>query len=189
MGIQAGLGIHEHLNKPAKRKTKRQKNTNAETAANRNDDEYFSDTFDIDNNSQEFQGEISGDEIKLEASNFVPLKVGRIGNLDYIEMADGQIFEFSENAYATMDRLKKIHFAGDVLFEDKAELGHLKNLGQVQRFQYMTAKRHIENGNTVKFFHDFGEVDGQLPSLFVDDEGFPLLIGGNYGVKPEGVVN
>lgn len=137
-----------------------------------------------------FHGHLTGALLELDGSNFCPLTVGRTGVLEYIQLENGEIFDFdSQNALATMDRRKNIHFVGDVQFDEHAEPETLMFLGLVQRFQYQTVKSHIESGQLVSYYHDFGEVDGQLPALFLDAEGFPLLIGGNYGVKREGVIN
>lgn len=159
----------------------------------RDEDEYFADITDVNAHSQEFQGKIIDEERELLASEFAPLTLGRQGNLEYIILSDGTEFTFNdEAAYAVMDRRKNIYFVGDVQFPQSYHANDktgLNVIGQVQRFSYRTDKEHIEDNRIISYYHDFGEVDGQLPSLAVDFEGMPLLIGGNYAVKREGVIN
>ncbi len=67
--------------------------------------------------------------------------------------------------------------------------GQLKYLGELVQIDYVTAKKHIENGETVRFFHKLGEVTKEVPNLFIDHEGFPIVQGGGYEIWDVGIVN
>lgn len=157
-------------------------------------DEYFQDTTDINALSNEFQGASNDNEIETLASRHTPQNLARLGNLEYIIFDDGDKIEFDiESCYVAADRRRNIYLVGlGVVFDAEHrpdKIDGLSCLGKVYEIQYRTAKQHIGDGETISFYHNFGEVDGVLPSLYVDDEGFPLLIGGNYGIKSEGIIN
>ncbi len=54
---------------------------------------------------------------------------------------------------------------------------------------YVTAKDHIGDGETFEFYHQMGEENGVRPVLLIDADGFPLLQGGSYEIKAEGIIN
>jgi hypothetical protein len=67
--------------------------------------------------------------------------------------------------------------------------GTMKLLGDLVQVDYVTAKQHIENGKTVRFWHPLGEVTNEYPKLFVDHNGFPIIQGGAYEIWNVGIVN
>jgi hypothetical protein len=63
-------------------------------------------------------------------------------------------------------------------------------LGPATGISYLAAKEHIEGGQLFDWHHQFGEQDGTLPALCADPKTQDLyIIGGNYQIKPEGIVN
>lgn len=62
-------------------------------------------------------------------------------------------------------------------------------IGPVKQIDYFTSKA-FHNFEPTQYFHRFGEEGGSLPILCFDTLNQALyLVGGDYRVKPEGIVN
>lgn len=152
----------------------------------------------VDQISAEFTGEISGNELELEAPDGTPKKLARLGHLRLVKIRDGNNeydikFGDNEDAYLAADRRKNLYFVGrDANAKGIIKLpkkGQKSELGQVIQIDYFTTKRHIESGKPTYFYHELGEVDGFTPVAYIDSEGFITLYGGNYDIWPCGIVN
>jgi len=62
-------------------------------------------------------------------------------------------------------------------------------LGEIQHVVYETYKPHHGDRPKQLYIHELGEVTGQRPKLYADHLGFPIVRGGAYSVRPEGIVN
>jgi hypothetical protein len=91
-----------------------------------------------------------------------------------------------------MDARKNLYIDGKDARINGVQLprkGELFLVGQLQQINYITDKAHIENGRTVEYFHELGEVDNVKPNVFIDSDGFPLIVGGNYDIGAHGIEN
>lgn len=147
----------------------------------------------IDQLSAEFQGSISGETLEAVAADSTPKSLARLGHLRKIIVGDFEInFDDTEDAWLAADRRKNLYFVGKdarLSSGQKPRKGQLKHLGKVSQVNYVTEKAHIENGSTTEYFHEFGEVDGVQPDLFVDHDNMLVLVGGNYDIWTCGIVN
>ena len=163
--------------------------------------ENFADNLDkFDNTLAElsdmFQGEVTGEKRKTWASDLQPKRTARIGELAkaIVKKPNGTEYEiiFDGDSLLSMDRRKNLWISGKDSRLLKTKLpkdDQLKFLGYLKQINYVTAKQHIENGETIEFYHNLGEVDGELPLIWLDSDGFLIITGGNYDVWGEGIVN
>lgn len=150
----------------------------------------------LDELSAMFQGHVTGEEISTVGSDYTPPLTSRLGKLVYIKLKtpNGTIYEgsFKGDAWAAMDARKNIYFEGrnarikNVKTPPKGQLWYV---GEVLQGNYVTDKSHIENGQTVEFYHELGEIDGIRPNAFLDHDGFLVLVGGNYDIGVHGIEN
>lgn len=150
----------------------------------------------LDQLSATFQGEISGDEMEVDAPECVPNRTSRLGQLKKIVVRDesGDTYEidFKGNAYLTADARKNLFCVGRGAKINGIKLprkGDFSQLGEMIQIDYQTSKRHIENGKETYYFHETGEVDGQHPVLMVDHHGYPHIYSGNYDIGIHGIEN
>ena len=159
----------------------------------RNPSEYNLDK--LDSLSAMFQGEITGEAIQTLGSNLTPNTTARIGSLSLIKVRNGSDhyeINFGKDAWLSMDARKNLVINGKgakIKNAHKSSNGNLTLLGDIEQINYITAKRHIENGETVEYYHKLGEVDGAKPQLFLDSDGFPLILNGNYDIGVNGIEN
>ena len=79
--------------------------------------------------------------------------------------------------------LKSLHLGGSEWAKDLMELGPVKEL------TYQTEKK-LDSFRTINYYHGLGEETGVMPVLIYDTLNDQLkLAGGQYRVKPEGIVN
>ena len=73
--------------------------------------------------------------------------------------------------------------------KDLIDLGELKGFGKARSIEYFTRKK-FDNFQPITYVHEFGEVSGVRPRLQYDRLNKQLhIVGGNYQVKPEGIVD
>lgn len=161
--------------------------------------DFDGDTFNrdkLDQLSATFQGEISGDEIEVDASEMVPNRTARLGALKLIKIVDesGEPYDiqFKNGAWLTADARKNLFCVGKGARINGIQLpkkGELSILGDITQIDYQTTKRHIENGKETYFYHKTGEVDSQKPKLLIDHNGYPHIYSGNYDIGIHGIEN
>lgn len=139
--------------------------------------------------SKTFQGEADGSIEKSYAATGAPANLARAGRLVFLK-ANGKTFRIP-GAVVAIAPNEKLWIVGDhaPLFETKARNGEGLDVGEVTHICYETAKAHIGNGKTFEYVHEFGEDGGKRPHLIIDHEGMPLLRGGDYRIRAEGIVN
>lgn len=144
-----------------------------------------------------FQGEINGQVFKSIGSSFVPDQIWRLGKLTYMRIKNprGETYDLEfkgKDAWLTADARKNLSVIGRDTKIQNAETpptGALYLIGQLEQVNYVTAKKHIENGETVEYYHKLGEIDGIKPSVFLDSDKFLVINSGNYDIGVWGVEN
>lgn len=147
--------------------------------------------------SKMFQGKANGEKRKILASDLQPNKTVRIGELKklIVNGLDGKQYEinFDGEAFASMDRRKGLWFSGKdsrlQLRNNNIKDDEMKCLGHLAQINYVTKKAHIENGEIVEYYHKFGEVNREKPTIWCDSDGFLIVNGGDYDIWKEGIVN
>lgn len=143
-----------------------------------------------------FQGEITGKAFSTHGSDFTPNAFSRCGKLSYMKIKNGSnVYDLKfdgKDAWLVMDARKNLHAIGKDTKINGVELppkNVLYLIGALEQVNYITAKKHIENGEKVEYYHQLGEVDGIKPSVFVDHDGFLVINSGNYDIGVFGIEN
>lgn len=142
-----------------------------------------------------FQGTANGEKRRVLESDYAPKDKYRLGYLVQIKIKDGGKtipIDFDGESYLAGDLRNNLWVVGKDAKITNIKLppkGQLKYLGELIQVDYVTAKKHIEGGKTVRFYHKLGEVTKETPNLFIDDEGFPIIVSGGYDVWDVGIVN
>lgn len=143
--------------------------------------------------SAEFQGKIDNKEFTSTAPNPAPKQLARLGQLVLIKTKNGFQLDFGKDAWLCADARRNLWCVGNGARVKNVKNPPSKNemayIGEINQIDYITDKQHIENGAMTHFFHELGEVDGQKPSLYIDSDGFPIIVGGNYDIWNVGIVN
>jgi len=151
----------------------------------------------LDNHSAMFQGAITGKTTKTVGSDYTNAQSARLGMLAQIivKTPNGDEIELKpkgKDAFLSMDIRKNLQLAGkDVRLKgvNLPAKDELFLLGEIKQIDYITQKTHIEKGQRVRYYHELGEVTGELPTLWIDSDGMPVIVGGNYDVWKSGIVN
>lgn len=138
-----------------------------------------------------FQGKASGAVSQYKAANSAPSDLARIGKLVFLELRDVRRQIAAPGAMVAVDTNGKLWLTSKraPMFTNKAQPGSYNDFGEIERICYLTAKTHIGDGKLTEYVHTFGEDGGALPRLLVDHEGMPILRGGDYKIRAEGIVN
>lgn len=145
--------------------------------------------------SEMFQGEASGARNRALSPDMLPAETWRLGYLVQMKIRhDGKVntINFDGESYLVGDLRCNLWTVGkDARIEGirKPSEGQLKKLGKLIQVDYVTAKKHIEGGKMVRFWHPLGEVNKDYPTLYIDHDGFPIILGGGYDVWNVGIVN
>lgn len=141
--------------------------------------------------AETFQGKASGKTESFKAANSAPGNLARIGKLVFIKLAGRSKQLLAPGAMVAVDTKGKLWIVSNrtPLFNRKAKPGERLDYGEIDRICYLTTKAHIEAGKPTEYVHAFGEDGGARPRLLIDSEGMPILRGGSYEIKSEGIVN
>lgn len=138
--------------------------------------------------SRTFQGEADGSIDRLYAADNAPANIARAGKLVFLKV-NSKTFRLPGAMVGIAPNGKLWITGAGALFETKARKGEGLDVGEVSHICYETAKAHIGNGKTFEYVHEFGEEGGRRPHLIIDHEGMPILRGGDYKIRAEGIVN
>lgn len=138
--------------------------------------------------AEKFQGKTDGAIEEFYAASSAPANLARAGKLVFLKA--GKVFRLP-GAMVAIAPNEKLWIVGKhaPMFETKAKPGERLDVGELTEICYETAKRHIGNGKTFEYHHVFGEDGGKCPHLHIDHEGMPLIVGGDYKIRAEGIVN
>lgn len=145
--------------------------------------------------AQMFQGHSTGEVKRIIGPDSAPRSAYPLGHLVLMKVKhNGKTtdIEFDGQALLTGDIRNNLWVKGkDAPISNlpTPKPGELKELGKLIQIDYVTAKRHIEGGKTVRFWHPLGEIDKDYPTLYIDHDGFPIIVGGGYDVWKVGIVN
>lgn len=148
-----------------------------------------------------FQGVANGSKVRIIEPDIAPSNKFRLGYLVQMRVKrNGAIvpIEFDGESLLSADTRRNLWVSGkDSMIKNglssigvkKPNGGQLTIIGDLFQIDYVTAKKHIENGETVRFYHKLGEATGERPKLAVDYDGFPIILGGSYDIWNVGIVN
>ncbi len=141
--------------------------------------------------SERFLGNASGAMRELKASRRAPADLSRAGKLTFLKLAGRRAQLRIPGAIVAIDpRTERLWITGNraPLLMPKAAPGTVRDYGEINTICYAVAKEHIGNGKRFEYTHDFGEGGGRKPHLQVDTDGMPLIVGGDYRIRAEGIV-
>lgn len=138
--------------------------------------------------SRTFQGDADGSIDRLFAADGAPANLARAGKLVFLKVK-GKTFRIPGAVVAIAPNERLWITGKPPLFATKARKGEGLDVGEVTHICYETAKAHIGDGKTFEYVHEFGEDGGRRPHLIIDHEGMPILRGGDYKIRAEGIVN
>lgn len=138
-----------------------------------------------------FQGKANGAVSQYKAANSAPSDLARIGKLVFLKLRDVRKQIAAPGAMVAVDTRGKLWLTTTraPMFSNKAKPGTVNDFGEIEKICYLTAKQHIGNSELTEYVHSFGEDGGKRPHLLVDHEGMPILRGGDYKIRAEGIVN
>lgn len=142
-----------------------------------------------------FQGHSTGKVEKIVGPNVAPKGSYPLGHLVLMKVKYNGVkhdIHFDGDSMLTGDLRNNLWVKGkDALLTGlkKPIQNGLKYIGDLIQIDYVTAKSHIEGGKTVRFWHPLGEVNKEYPALYMDQDGFPIIVGGGYSVWSVGIVN
>lgn len=150
---------------------------------------------------KEFQGRKSTGAKEMRVSNHAPRHLSQLGDLVEIKLTNGQIFSLAkQNPSGSISypfkltasaRNRQLWIAGGkfaaadrTINPDEAE-----PIGTVKHLVYQTYKPHLGDEPETHYIHALGEEGGTKPTLAVDREGYPVILGGDYSIEWRGIVD
>jgi hypothetical protein len=142
----------------------------------------------------------SYNEPHMPAGDYAQL--GRLLALYVKPLSGGQVqqISFAGDARPLVladESARQIYFAGgdqDVTSALSAfaarERGGLFELGEARRIDYKQRKEHVAHPELDEWKHNFGEENGERPTVWFDPQTKRLLLqGGDYRIRTEGIIN
>ena len=125
----------------------------------------------------------------LPAPDGTPSKLAQLGFLSYLKAKrNGVIRTWSFTDFNApllcADKDGNLHIVGNVITQEPAG-----DMGELVKIGYVTHKDHIGDAQEFDFRHRFGEQGGDPPHLHIDAEGFFRIVGGDYRLQAEGIVD
>lgn len=113
-------------------------------------------------------------------------RMDQLGSLRHVILRNGKRIRFNRSAKLAADGRGRLWLAG-VRFPRPKEVKNPDEFAlvdQISQVEYETTKSHMDGKPTI-YYHDF---ERPLPTLYLDHEGFPVIDGGGYRIKEEGIV-
>jgi len=141
--------------------------------------------------SERFQGRSTGRTVELKASTRAPDDLALAGRLVFLKLVGAKTLKIPGAVVGVSPKTERLWIVGDraPLLKPKARAGEALDFGEIDRICYETAKKHIGNGKRSEYVHTFGENGGRKPRLQVDADGMPIIVGGDYKIRAEGIIN
>jgi hypothetical protein len=138
--------------------------------------------------TEEFHGRPPIEEIEATVSLAYPTQLSVLGDLREIALTDGTVLEFTDVLLACSEDRRQLYVVGNV--EMPADRRYTL-IGEAKHVVYATDKPHLDDPSPdTEYIHKFGEEGGERPLIVYDKDARSILIvGGDYVVKREGIVN
>jgi hypothetical protein len=126
--------------------------------------------------------------VSVQAPLNAPSVVGKLGKVKKIELKSGRYYEFDEKSapLLTVDGKNKIHFVGA---QYRLNPSGRDDQGPIKKIIYWARKPHLGHPEMAAYWHQFGEEDGAVPRLSIDQEGLMHVTGGHYYFESDGIHN
>lgn len=125
--------------------------------------------------------------VPVSAPIGTPKTVGKLGRIRKIRLKNGTDYDFTGTTapYLATDSKNKLYAVGGKYRMNPPG----SDQGVIERIVYEASKPHLGAPETSRYYHDFGEDDGRMPRLRIDDEGLMHIVGGNYSLESDGIHN
>lgn len=146
---------------------------------------------------QGFHGEPSAETITAHGTSDIPRVVTALGELTEMTLASGSVLSFDGKGFLLTSNPAgtQLYIVGAPASFTSDDLGEfdttkdLIDLGPVKYIVYRTEKG-FDKFKSYEYKHKLGEESGDRPTLIYDRRNHRLLLaGGNYEVRPEGIVD
>lgn len=137
-----------------------------------------------------FQGRSSRRRHDAEKSHHAPKHVAKLGGLVELHLADGRPLRFSPREHLLCaDADRRLWVFGAPLGIPNKQLADddLENVSLITHVIYRTRKPHLGDDELTTYCHEFGEEGGELPTLALDSNGYPVIDGGSYFIESVGI--
>lgn len=142
---------------------------------------------------ENFQGRTASTVRSLETSHHLGSeRLIQLGKLHEIKLVGMNPIRINPNRVVLCATPKgKLAIAGQRFAKKNPGMksNEISFLGEIEHVVYETHKPHHGDRPNQLYIHELGEVTGQRPKLYADHLGFPIVKGGAYSVRPEGIVN
>ena len=142
---------------------------------------------------ENFQGRTASTVRSLETSHHLGSeRLIQLGKLHEIKLVGMNPIKINPNRVVLCATPKgKLAIAGQRFAKKNPGMksNEISFLGEIEHVVYETHKPHHGDRPQQLYIHELGEITGQRPKLYADHLGFPIVKGGAYSVRPEGIVN
>lgn len=141
---------------------------------------------------ENFQGRPTSTVKRYETSIHVPSRLIQLGDLLEIKLAGERPIKINgDRVKLCATQAGKLAIVGKRFAKVNPALkrNEISRIGEIDHVVYRTHKPHHGDQPGQAYIHKLGEVSGKMPTLYVDRDGFPLVRGGNYRIRPEGIVD
>lgn len=116
-------------------------------------------------------------------------KMDQLGGLVELKLADGRVIKTNPRTFRLCAMRGRMWIVGGKFAKADANQPArvLNPFDHVDHVVYETHKPHHGDAPGTHYIHKLGEEGGLLPLLCVDNEGFPVLKGGSYKIRREGI--
>lgn len=181
VGLHSAIEVAKQI-KPKRRSKTRKNPSKSKAPVKRNPQPV---TFEM------FNGRKATKKLELLTSHHSPTKLEGLGDLHEIKLVGKAPFDFSKNGRYPFklcsDRNGHLHIAGGRIADadDSLKNSELAKYGEIDTITYRTIKPFLGDTEPTLYKHKFGEEGGERPELCADLNGYPVLNGGSYYIKPD----
>jgi hypothetical protein len=144
-------------------------------------------------NFEMFSGRQSTKKTEARSSQFAPKNLEFLGDLIEIKLiGNGEPLSFVEknSRFPFMlcaDGNGRMHIVGKRIASPDSSLqsNELSSFGEMRSITYRAQKAHLGDTKPTFYKHDFGEEGGTRPELCADRQGYAVINGGTYRIKPD----
>lgn len=116
-------------------------------------------------------------------------RMDQLGKLHEIKLLNGPVIKFNPSRHVLAAMKGRLWIVGPAKHprDAKQNPNVLNPIGHVDHVVYETFKPHHGDPPRQRYIHKLGEEGGTLPLYCLDSDGFPVLKGGQYKIRREGI--